>query len=57
MSRPNRWLMRARVALLGVGIGIAAFPLIESEQSLVNSDWPAFAVGGRLAFSGDPDLL
>jgi hypothetical protein len=49
--------MRARVALLGVGIGIAAFPLIESEQSLVNSDWPAFAVGGRLAFSGDPDLL
>ncbi len=57
MSRPNRWLMRARVALLGVGIGIAAFPLIESEQSLVNSDWPAFAVGGWLAFSGDPDLL
>ena len=49
--------MRGRVVLLGVAIGIAAFPLIETQQALVNSDWPAFAVGGRLAFSGDPDLL
>ncbi len=53
----TRWLTRGRVVLLGVAIGIAAFPLLESEQSLVNSDWSAFAVGGRLAFSGDPDLL
>jgi hypothetical protein len=45
------------VVLLGVAIGIAAFPLIEAPQALVNSDWPAFAVGGHLAVEGDPDLL
>jgi hypothetical protein len=40
-----------------VAVGIAVFPLVEAQQSLVSSDWSAFAVGGRLAVQRDPDLL
>lgn len=42
--------------MLGAALGICAVPLVDSHQALVNSDWPAFATGGRLAVS-DPTHL
>ncbi len=45
------------MALLGVVVGIAALPLLAGHQALVNSDWTAFATGGRLAVSSSPDGL
>jgi hypothetical protein len=36
------------VALVAVVLGFVIYPLIEGRNDVINSDWPAFATGGRL---------
>jgi hypothetical protein len=36
------------VALTAVALGFVIYPLIEGSNDVINSDWPAFATGGRL---------
>jgi glycosyl transferase family 87 len=42
--------------MLAVAVGFVIYPLIESGSDVINSDWPAFATGGRLLVS-DPAHL
>jgi len=44
----TRWRWRGSVALLAVAVGFVAYPLVEGGNDVINSDWPAFATGGRL---------
>jgi hypothetical protein len=44
------------VALVAVALGFVIYPLIESGNDVINSDWPAFATGGRLIVE-DPGHL
>ena len=44
----TRWRWRGSVALLAVAVGFVIFPLIEGENDVINSDWPAFETGARL---------
>jgi hypothetical protein len=43
-----RWRWRGTVALAAVALGFVIYPLIEGSNDVINSDWPAFATGGRL---------
>ncbi|HSS95325.1 MAG TPA: glycosyltransferase family 87 protein [Candidatus Dormibacteraeota bacterium] len=52
----SRWEWRATVALLGVAVGLVIYPIIESSNDVINSDWPAFATGARLVVQ-DPSHL
>lgn len=45
---PDRWRWRASVAMMGVALGLVIYPLIESSNDVINSDWPAFATGAQL---------
>ena len=51
----NRWRWRGSVALLAVAVAFFIFPLVPQDD-VINSDWPAFATGGRLIVS-DPAHL
>ena len=42
------WRWRGWVALLAVAVGFVIYPLVENENDVINSDWPAFATGARL---------
>jgi hypothetical protein len=42
--------------MLAVALGFVVYPLVESGDSVINSDWPAFATGGRLVVD-DPGHL
>jgi hypothetical protein len=44
----TRWRWRGSVALLAVAVGFVIYPLVEGENDVINSDWPAFATGARL---------
>ena len=44
----TRWRWRGSVALLAVAVGFVIYPLIEGENDVINSDWPAFATGAKL---------
>jgi hypothetical protein len=44
----DRWRWRGTVALTAVALGFVIYPLIEGSNDVINSDWPAFATGGRL---------
>src|SRR5258706_14030839 len=44
----TRWRWRGSVAMLAVALGFVVYPLIEGSNDVINSDWPAFATGGRL---------
>ena len=44
----ERWRWRGTVALAAVALGFVIYPLIEGSNDVINSDWPAFATGGRL---------
>jgi hypothetical protein len=44
----TRWRWRGSVALLAVAVGFVIYPLIEGQNDVINSDWPAFATGARL---------
>ena len=36
------------MAMVAVVVGFVIYPLIEGRNDVINSDWPAFATGGRL---------
>jgi hypothetical protein len=42
--------------MLAVAVGFVIYPLIEGGNDVINSDWPAFATGGRLLVT-DPAHL
>ena len=44
------------MALVAVVLGFVIYPLIEGSNDVINSDWPAFATGGRLIVE-DPGHL
>jgi hypothetical protein len=44
------------VALVAVALAFVIYPLIEGSNDVINSDWPAFATGGRLIVQ-DPGHL
>jgi hypothetical protein len=44
------------VALVGISLAFVIYPLIESKDDVINSDWPAFATGARLIVN-DPGHL
>jgi arabinofuranan 3-O-arabinosyltransferase len=48
MKSTPRWKWRGSVALVAVALGFVIYPLIEGGNDVINSDWPAFATGGRL---------
>ncbi|TAN31962.1 DUF2029 domain-containing protein [bacterium] len=52
----NAWRWRGKVALLAVAVGFVIYPLIETGNDVINSDWPAFATGARVLVS-DPAHL
>jgi hypothetical protein len=52
----TRWRWRGSVALLAVALAFVIYPVIESENDVINSDWPAFATGARILVS-DPGHL
>lgn len=52
----THWRWRGTVALLAVAVGFVIYPLIEGENDVINSDWPAFATGARILVS-DPGHL
>jgi hypothetical protein len=54
--KPERWRWRGSVALVAVALGFVIYPLIEGGNDVINSDWPAFATGGRLIVE-DPGHL
>ena len=51
-----RWRWRGSVALLAIAVAFFIYPLVESSNSVVNSDWPAFATGARMILH-DPGRL
>jgi hypothetical protein len=51
-----RWKWRGSVALVAIALGFVIYPLIEGGNDVINSDWPAFATGGRLIVE-DPGHL
>ena len=44
----TRWRWRGSVAMFAVALGFVIYPVIEGENDVINSDWPAFATGARL---------
>ena len=42
--------------MLAVAVGLAVYPLIESEGDVINSVWPAFATGARIMVSNPGHL-
>jgi hypothetical protein len=42
--------------MLAVAVGFVIYPLVESKDDIINSDWPAFATGARLIVT-DPGHL
>jgi hypothetical protein len=56
LNARSRWRWRGSVALVAVALGFVIYPLIEGGNDVINSDWPAFATGGRLIVQ-DPDHL
>ncbi len=52
----TRWRWRGSVAMLAVAVGFVIYPLIEGSNDVINSDWPAFATGGRILVT-DPGHL
>ncbi len=51
----SRWRWRGRVALAGVALAFVLYPLTPADD-VINSDWPAFATGARLAVSNPSHL-
>ena len=52
----DRWRWRGSVAMLAVALAFVVYPLTESSNDIINSDWPAYATGGRLIVQ-DPGHL
>ena len=56
MTPLTGWRWRGSVALLAVAVAFVIYPIIEGPNDVINSDWPAFATGGRLIVK-DPTHL
>ncbi|MEA2657063.1 MAG: hypothetical protein QOI23_2428 [Chloroflexota bacterium] len=54
--KSQAWRWRGSVALVAVALAFVIYPLIEGGNDVINSDWPAFATGGRLIVE-DPGHL
>ncbi|HET7467557.1 MAG TPA: glycosyltransferase family 87 protein [Candidatus Dormibacteraeota bacterium] len=54
--RQGSWRWRGVVALTAVALGFVIYPLSEPGHDVINSDWPAFATGAKLAIT-DPGHL
>ena len=52
----SRWRWRGSVALLAIAVGFFIYPLVESSDSVIDSDWPAFATGAQMVVH-DPGHL
>ena len=52
----STWKWRGSVALIGIALAFVIYPLIESKDNVINSDWPAYATGARLIVA-DPGHL
>jgi len=50
------WRWRGTVALTAVALAFVIYPLTEPGADVINSDWPAFATGAKLAVT-DPGHL
>jgi len=50
------WRWRGQVALTAVALGFVVYPITEPGHDVINSDWPAFATGAKIAIS-DPGHL
>lgn len=50
------WRWRGQVALTAVALGFVIYPMTEPGHDVINSDWPAFATGAKIAIS-DPRHL
>ena len=50
------WRWRGQVALTAVALGFVIYPMTEPGHDVINSDWPAFATGAKIAMS-DPGHL
>ncbi len=50
------WRWRGMVALTGAALALVLFPIAEPGGNVINSDWPAFATGAKLALT-DPGHL
>ena len=50
------WRWRGQVALTAVALGFVVYPMTEPGHDVINSDWPAFATGAKIAIS-DPGHL
>ncbi|HYM67378.1 MAG TPA: glycosyltransferase family 87 protein [Patescibacteria group bacterium] len=51
-----RWRRRGAIAMLAIAIGFVIYPLVENNDDVINSDWPAFATGARILLT-DPGHL
>jgi glycosyl transferase family 87 len=56
MKEESRWRWRGSVALLAVAVGFFIYPLVESSDNVIDSDWPAFATGASIIVD-NPSLL
>ncbi len=57
VGRPRqRWIQRGQAALFGVLAGMLVLLVAQSHQDVLNSDWTAFEVGGKI-ISSQPRLL
>ena len=50
------WRWRGTVALTAVALAFVIYPMTEPGNDVINSDWPAFATGAKLALT-DPGHL
>jgi len=50
------WRWRGSIALVAVSLGFFIYPLVESSDSVINSDWPAFATGALMIVNNPQQL-
>ena len=54
--RKGTWRWRGMVALTAVALGFAIYPITEPGSDVINSDWPAFATGAKIAMTNPTHL-
>ena len=52
----DTWRWRGMVALTGVALALVVYPITEPGHDVINSDWPAFATGAKLALQNPTHL-
>ena len=54
--RQGSWRWRGMVALTAVALAFAIYPITEPGHDVINSDWPAFATGAKIAMTNPTHL-